>query len=113
MNASERRLANRVYAECVLFRWLLRAASGARPGYVSGRCGRGSFSESDLLANSSDRRSLTRAAQVRSTSHRAHGVVVSHPLSMREALGSIPSVSNLQTYMHSCEVARFLPDISN
>jgi len=25
--------------------------------------------------------------------HRAHGVVVSHPLSMREALGSIPSVS--------------------
>ena len=24
---------------------------------------------------------------------RAHGVVVSHPLSMREALGSIPSVS--------------------
>ena len=25
---------------------------------------------------------------------RAHGVVVSHPLSMREALGSIPSVSN-------------------
>ena len=26
--------------------------------------------------------------------NRAHGVVVSHPLSMREALGSIPSVSN-------------------
>ena len=26
---------------------------------------------------------------------RAHGVVVSHPLSMREALGSIPSVSKL------------------
>ena len=26
-------------------------------------------------------------------SMRAHGVVVSHPLSMREALGSIPSVS--------------------
>ena len=26
---------------------------------------------------------------------RAHGVVVSHPLSMREALGSIPSVSSL------------------
>ena len=26
----------------------------------------------------------------------AHGVVVSHPLSMREALGSIPSVSTLQ-----------------
>ncbi len=26
---------------------------------------------------------------------RAHGVVVSHPLSMREALGSIPSVSTL------------------
>ena len=26
---------------------------------------------------------------------RAHGVVVSHPLSMREALGSIPSVSIL------------------
>ena len=25
--------------------------------------------------------------------HGAHGVVVSHPLSMREALGSIPSVS--------------------
>ena len=25
--------------------------------------------------------------------HRAHGVVVSHPLSMREALGSMPSVS--------------------
>ena len=25
--------------------------------------------------------------------NRAHGVVVSHPLSMREALGSIPSVS--------------------
>ena len=24
---------------------------------------------------------------------RAHGVVISHPLSMREALGSIPSVS--------------------
>ena len=27
---------------------------------------------------------------------RAHGVVVSHPLSMREALGSIPSVSMLR-----------------
>ena len=27
--------------------------------------------------------------------NRAHGVVVSHPLSMREALGSIPSVSIL------------------
>ena len=27
--------------------------------------------------------------------HWAHGVVVSHPLSMREALGSIPSVSTL------------------
>ena len=27
--------------------------------------------------------------------HGAHGVVVSHPLSMREALGSIPSVSTL------------------
>ena len=27
--------------------------------------------------------------------HWAHGVVVSHPLSMREALGSIPSVSKL------------------
>ena len=27
--------------------------------------------------------------------YRAHGVVVSHPLSMREALGSIPSVSKL------------------
>jgi hypothetical protein len=26
---------------------------------------------------------------------RAHGVVVSHPLSMREALGSIPSVSTI------------------
>ena len=33
--------------------------------------------------------------------NRAHGVVVSHPLSMREALGSIPSVSML----------RFTPDI--
>ena len=29
------------------------------------------------------------------TTHGAHGVVVSHPLSMREALGSIPSVSIL------------------
>ena len=28
--------------------------------------------------------------------NRAHGVVVSHPLSMREALGSIPSVSMLK-----------------
>ena len=28
---------------------------------------------------------------------RAHGVVVSHPLSMREALGSIPSESRLRT----------------
>ena len=27
--------------------------------------------------------------------HRARGVVVSHPLGMREALGSIPSVSRL------------------
>ena len=30
---------------------------------------------------------------ISSNIHRAHGVVVSHPLSMREALGSIPSVS--------------------
>ena len=29
---------------------------------------------------------------------RAHGVVVSHPLSMREALGSIPSVSTFMSY---------------
>ena len=29
----------------------------------------------------------------RNNEHWAHGVVVSHPLSMREALGSIPSVS--------------------
>ena len=29
----------------------------------------------------------------RNKCRRAHGVVVSHPLSMREALGSIPSVS--------------------
>ena len=33
---------------------------------------------------------------VKECSHRAHGVVVSHPLRMREALGSIPSVSILQ-----------------
>ena len=32
-------------------------------------------------------------ALIESICHRAHGVVVSHPLSMREALGSIPSVS--------------------
>ena len=31
--------------------------------------------------------------------HGAHGVVVSHPLSMREALGSIPSVSILQGWL--------------
>ena len=31
--------------------------------------------------------------KVTATLSRAHGVVVSHPLSMREALGSIPSVS--------------------
>ena len=29
--------------------------------------------------------------------NRAHGVAVSHPLSMREALGSIPSVSICQS----------------
>ena len=34
---------------------------------------------------------------------RAHGVVVSHPLSMREALGSIPSVSILILHKHSEE----------
>ena len=34
------------------------------------------------------------------TPSRAHGVVVSHPLSMREALGSIPSVSNASFCMH-------------
>jgi hypothetical protein len=35
---------------------------------------------------------------------RAHGVVVSHPLSMREALGSIPSVSisYLNVVKHAC-----------
>ena len=33
-------------------------------------------------------------------STRAHGVVVSHPLSMREALGSIPSVNTLA--IHNC-----------
>ena len=31
-----------------------------------------------------------------SYTHGAHGVVVSHPLSMREALGSIPSVSTFE-----------------
>ena len=31
---------------------------------------------------------------------RAHGVVVSHPLSMREALGSIPSVSIVYERFH-------------
>ena len=30
----------------------------------------------------------------------AHGVAVSHPLSMREALGSIPSVSTLTLSYH-------------
>jgi hypothetical protein len=36
--------------------------------------------------------------------HGAHGVVVSHPLSMREALGSIPSVSIscLNAASHAC-----------
>ena len=40
--------------------------------------------------------------------HWAHGVVVSHPLSMREALGSIPSVSisgdstSLVVHTHHC-----------
>ena len=37
---------------------------------------------------------LLALAQQLSNSNGAHGVVVSHPLSMREALGSIPSVSN-------------------
>jgi hypothetical protein len=37
------------------------------------------------------RRALAAKPQV--CNDRAHGVVVSHPLSMREALGSIPSVS--------------------
>ena len=42
---------------------------------------------------------------------RAHGVVVSHPLRMRKALGSIPSVSipynfwNLVVWLHICLVA--------
>ena len=35
---------------------------------------------------------LTQVMARRNSEHRAHGVVVSHPLSMREALGSIPSV---------------------
>ena len=34
-----------------------------------------------------------RNPRVLANRERAHGVVVSHPLSMREALGSIPSVS--------------------
>ena len=40
----------------------------------------------------------------------AHGVVVSHPLSMREALGSIPSVpisgesTSLVVHAHHCSV---------
>ena len=34
--------------------------------------------------------------------HRAHGVVVSHPLSMREALGSIPSGSILSGDIAQC-----------
>ena len=34
--------------------------------------------------------------KVTATLSRAHGVVVSHPLSMREALGSIPSVSTFE-----------------
>ena len=39
---------------------------------------------------------MRRASVATSEVHndRAHGVVVSHPLSMREALGSIPSVSS-------------------
>jgi hypothetical protein len=43
--------------------------------------------------------------------HGAHGVVVSHPLSMREALGSIPSVSIscLNAASHACmlSIAQF------
>jgi hypothetical protein len=39
---------------------------------------------------------------------RAHGVVVSHPLSMREALGSIPSVSKfcLCTFVVVLQISR-------
>ena len=42
-----------------------------------------------------------RASQVHALP-RAHGVVVSHPLSMREALGSIPSVSMLRVTPDIC-----------
>jgi hypothetical protein len=49
------------------------------------------------------RRALVAKPQVRND--RAHGVVVSHPLSMREALGSIPSVSKfcLGTFVVLCK----------
>jgi hypothetical protein len=36
----------------------------------------------------------------------AHGVVVSHPFSMREALGSIPSVSSLGVMPRLCDWPR-------
>ena len=40
--------------------------------------------------------------------HGAHGVVVSHPLSMREALGSIPSVSIFFFVLILCLMAAFV-----
>ena len=53
--------------------------------------------------------------RARACHHRAHGVVASHPLSMREALGSIPSVSipfatrDLSRKEHSSEVGPCCP----
>jgi hypothetical protein len=43
--------------------------------------------------------------------HGAHGVVVSHPLSMREALGSIPSVSIFESGLQCLRLAHWADNV--
>ena len=48
----------------------------------------------------------------RDTYKRAHGVVVSHPLRMRKALGSIPSGSIHKCFTSRKSVACLLPNVN-
>ena len=70
----------------------ISACHAEDPGSIPGR---GVFSCADTHSASKSRL----AHLIITNRHRAHGVVVSHPLRMRKALGSNPTVSILSHFL--------------
>ena len=68
-----------------------------------------STEEQTVRQNQARRKGVWHASKLAAGVHRAHGVVASHPLRMRKALGSIPSVSIFERAAIAC-LCLGLPD---